>query len=67
MSPEQLEIAKQIGLKHVKQISLELLEMVLVPALEDAAKKSATPLDDMAVAALKEPLKNALVEIISKI
>lgn len=58
-----LEIVK----KHGKVMALELVEAAAIPALEEAVKKSATPIDDMVVAALKEPLKQALKDLIEKI
>lgn len=53
--------------KHGKAMALELVEAAAIPALEEAVKKSATPIDDVVLAALKEPLKQALKEMIEKI
>jgi len=58
-----LEILK----KHGKVMALELVEAAAIPALEEAVKKSATPVDDIVVAALKEPLKQALKDLIEKV
>lgn len=61
------EKALEVVKKHGKAMALELVSELAVPALEEAAKKSATPIDDMVVAALKEPLKKALVDLLSKV
>lgn len=61
------EVAKAIVVKHGKQMAIELIEQVAIEALEDAVKATPMPLDDVAVAALKEPLKKALVDAINKI
>lgn len=60
-------VALEIVKKHGKAMALEMVAELAIPALEDAAKKSATPIDDVVVAALKEPLKAALLEMIGKI
>jgi len=50
---------------------VEVLEEIVIDAiphiLEVAAKKSSTPIDDLLVAALKEPVKNALKDYLAKI
>lgn len=56
--------AVEILKKHGKAMALELVEALLIPALEEAAKKSATPIDDVIVVALKEPLKEQLKKLI---
>lgn len=64
-----MEVGQKIGelaMKHVKEMALEIVDQVLIVALEEAVVKSATPLDDLAIAALKEPLKAALKEAIEK-
>lgn len=63
MMEQILEILK----KNVKQAAVEIVAEVVGPALEEAAKKSPTPIDDVLVAALKEPLKAELLKIIEKI
>lgn len=60
------EAAKEILIKHAKAAALELVEACALPALEEAVKNTATPMDDLVVAALKEPLKKALLDLISK-
>lgn len=57
----------EIAKKHAKAMAVELIEEVAVQALEEAVKKSATPMDDVVVAALKEPLKKALLDAVNKI
>ncbi len=63
LQKQALEIAK----KHGVAAALELIDVALIPALEEAAKKSVTPIDDVVLAALKEPLKQALKDLIGKI
>lgn len=55
-----------IVVKHGKAMALELVEQVAIQALEEAVKKSETPIDDVIVAALKEPLKQALIKLIQE-
>lgn len=57
-----LEIIKA----HLKVMAVELVDQVVIQALEEAVAKSATPIDDVVLAALKEPLKQALKDIIAK-
>lgn len=56
-----------IAKKHGKAMALEMVAEVAIPALEEAAKQSATPIDDMVLAALKEPLKEQLLKLIEKV
>lgn len=58
-----LEVLKKNG----KNTATELVEICLFPALEKVVKESATPFDDVVLAALKEPLKAALLDLIGKI
>jgi hypothetical protein len=60
------EIAVEIVKKHGKAMAIELVEAVAVPALEIAVKESATPIDDVVLAALKEPLKAALIKLVQE-
>lgn len=64
---ELKDLALEIVKKHGKAMALELVEAAAIPALELAVKESATPVDDVVVAALKEPLKKALKDLIEKI
>lgn len=59
--------ALKILVKHGKSMLIEVVEMAVVPALEDAAKKSATPIDDLAIAALKQPLIDAIKAQLEKL
>jgi hypothetical protein len=57
---EELKVILKEGL-------VKVVDKVAVPALEEAAKKTETPIDDVVLAALKEPLKQVLKEYIEKI
>ena len=57
----------EIGKKHGKAFLNETLEVVAIPALKLAAEKTPTKIDDLILASLGEPLKEALKEMISKI
>jgi hypothetical protein len=59
--------ALKVLVKHAKALLIEEVELVMVPALEEVAKKSATPLDDVAIAALKQPLIDAVKKQLEKI
>jgi len=52
---------------HGKLMALEVVDAALFPALEALVKKSETPIDDVLLAALKEPLKAELKRIIEAI
>lgn len=70
MDPVLQAIVDDLKLKaigHGKQLLSEVLIDALPQVLEVAAKKSATPIDDMVIAALKEPMKQALKDIIAKL
>jgi len=67
MNEQVLEAAKQIVITHAKQMALELIEAALIPALEAAVQKSETPIDNVVLAALKQPLKDGLIELISQV
>lgn len=60
-------LALEIVKKHGKAMAIELVDAVAIAALEQAVLKSATPIDDVVLAALKEPLKQALKELIEKV
>jgi hypothetical protein len=68
MEKEQLlgnlgEIAK----KHGKEMAKEMLVEILFPALKLAAAKSENKIDDLALAALEGPLKQAALELLEKV
>lgn len=67
MSEELKAQAIELCKKHGKELALEMIELIAIPALEEACKKSATPVDDVVLAALKEPLKHALKELLEKV
>jgi len=58
------EDAKVIVLKHAKAMALELGAAALFPALEQAVKVSKSPIDDIVLAALEQPLKDAYAKLI---
>ncbi len=60
------ESAQKHLVPAAKAMAVELVIEAAIPALEEAVKKSATPIDDVVLSALKEPLKQALVELIQK-
>lgn len=59
-------VAKEKALAHAKGLAVDIVELVPV-ALKIAAKQTANPVDDIVVAALEEPLKKALQDLIAKI
>ena len=69
MSPELealLAEAKQDALQSTEDFAKKLA--VKIPmALELAAKMSATPIDDMVIAALKQPLQDFLMKLAEEI
>lgn len=58
--------AIEIGKKYGKLMAIELIDVVAIEALKQAAAKSPTPIDDTIVAVLAEPLKQALKDLIEK-
>lgn len=64
---EALNEAKVIAVKHVKALTVELLEKVAEKAIMEAVEKSPTKLDDVVAAALVPSIKAALIEQISKL
>ena len=57
----------EIAKKHAKQLTVEVINEVLEIALKEAVAKSATPIDDVVVAALYPTLKAELLKLIEKI
>lgn len=55
---QALEILK----KNAKVTALELISVVAFPALEKVVKDSATPIDDVLLAALEAPLKAEILK-----
>lgn len=61
MSEVQVQ-ALEILKKNAKITALELISVVAFPALEKVVKDSATPLDDVLLAALEAPLKAEIIK-----
>lgn len=59
--------SKMIALKHAEELVKEQLAEVAFPMLQLAVQKSATPIDDMVLKALEEPMKQAAMELAGKI
>lgn len=64
MSPELIKSLEQIALKHGKQMAMEVASAVAFPALEAAVKASSSPIDDVILAALEQPLKDQLQKLL---
>lgn len=60
---KMLEMSK----RHAKEMAQEMVVELIFPALKQAAQESAMPWDDMAMAALEEPLKKAALDLIGKL
>jgi hypothetical protein len=56
-----------LAIKHGKAFAKEALVECAFPALKEAAKASATPIDDIVLAALEQPLKDALIALLDKV
>lgn len=57
----------EITLKNGKAYASELVIEVLDPALQKVVADSSNPFDDVMYAAIKEPLKKAILDAIAKI
>lgn len=57
----------EIGKKHVESLLKEVLVEYAFPALKIAAEKSPTKYDDIALAALEQPLKDAILGLIEQL
>ncbi|HQZ60247.1 MAG TPA: hypothetical protein PLQ39_11270 [Acinetobacter sp.] len=55
---QALEVVK----KHGKAMAAELVTVVAFPALQTVVKESATPIDDVLLAALEAPLKAEILK-----
>jgi len=58
---------KEIALKHAKALALDLVAECAIPAIELAVAKSENKIDDVVLAAIKEPVKKELLALIEKI
>lgn len=63
LQEQALEIVKQ----KAKEAAVELVTVAVFPALQKVVKESATPIDDVLLAALEAPLKAELLKLIEKI
>lgn len=59
-----VEDVKPILVSHAKDMVKEVLAVAVFPALAKAVKESASPIDDVVLAALEIPLKKALADAI---
>ncbi len=66
-SVEVLEQMKQIAIKHQKAMLMEMVSEVVPKALEMVAAKSENKVDDALLVVLKEPLKQAMLELVAQI
>lgn len=57
----------EITLKHGKAYAVELVTEALDPALQKVVADTSNPFDDVMYAAIKEPLKKAMIDAINKI
>lgn len=62
-----LEQMKQIAIKHQKEMLMEMVSEVVPKALEMVAAKSENKVDDALLVVLKEPLKQAMLELVAQI
>lgn len=58
--------AKMEVMESVEALAMKMVDNA-IEALEIAAKQSATPIDDVVLAALKEPMKKILTDLASQI
>jgi hypothetical protein len=59
--------AVDICKKHGKALAAELVSEAIEPALDALVKQTATPIDDVLAAALKAPLKAAILDYLNKL
>lgn len=57
----------ELGKKHAEALLKEVVVEYAFPALKIAAEKSETKFDDLALAALEQPLKDALIALIDQL
>lgn len=51
--------------KKAKEAALEIVSMQVFPALKKVVAESPSPIDDVVLAALEEPLKKALIDLVN--
>lgn len=61
------EVSAEILKKNAKATATELVEAAVFPALQAAVKNTASPIDDVLLAALEAPLKAELLKLIASI
>lgn len=65
---EELKVkAKMVALKHAEEMAKELAVLVAFPALKEVVAKSETKIDDAVLAAMEEPLKAAVMQMLENI
>jgi hypothetical protein len=57
----------ELTLKHGKAYAIDMVIEALDPALQKVVADTANPFDDVAYAAIKEPLKKALIDVINNL
>jgi hypothetical protein len=67
MDPILIQQAKDLIASHGKSLALDMVNLIIFKALEQAVKKSVTPIDDVVLAALEAPLKQAAIDMINKL
>ena len=58
------QTATEILKKHAKSAAVELIAEAVFPTLQKVVKDTATPIDDILLAALEAPLKAELLKLI---
>ncbi len=59
--------AKMVLEKNIKQLAVDMIDSVVVPAIEEAVAKTPNQFDDMALAALKTNIVAEAKKLIEKI
>jgi hypothetical protein len=62
-----VEKLKDIAVKHGVGLAEELIVELAFPALQQVVKESSSPIDDVILSALEEPLKKALLDALAKL
>jgi hypothetical protein len=62
-----VEKLKDIAVKHGVNLAEELVVELAFPALQQVVKESSSPIDDVILSALEEPLKKALLDALAKL
>lgn len=57
----------ELTLKHGKAYATDMVIEALDPALQKVVADTSNPFDDVAYAAIKEPLKKALIDVINNL